>query len=776
MNLIRHLAVVSACVLLLEACGGGGGGGGGGGDTSPSQPGGFTLSATSAEFSAVSQNYATDSKQFALTITGTKVAAVGAAYAAGQRPADWLDIDITGAGTAYVLHVRMQPVGLAPGDYSAAFTVGTADANGGVLETKVFTVTARVAAALSVDQISIRRDYQFGDVNRTEVIPLQVTAAARTWTMSSSVPWLKVPTTAQSGSGSANVTLDITGLAPGSYSGSVRVGSNLASYDYRTVSVTMTIAPAAFSVSEESVVFGGEDGTEAISPVPLQLTLAAGEGVHPFTAALSIDSGGEWITLDQAAGMLGPTGATVTLNASREGLTGGTYTGELTLSTDVYGTVLSETLPITFNVEAKRLIVGAAGVGLSSAGGREVLTRAVKVFSSVGSTTTPWTAVSDSPWLAVTPSGSTGSDVVLTATPGALAMETTHFANVTVSSSDPTNENTEVIRVGLHLTASTPAAGNVAGTATHLATSPVEPLVAVSAGTVKIYDLYNRTLVRELANAAAVPAALTWSPDGRELYVFDSTNRVVNAMNPQTGALLRSYDSQPVSGSMGSAIAVMRPNGYPILITPSARTYDLGTHTQYSLVPSATNTPMVAKNAYSLMSSTDQSLLVPHFGSATRVIRTALNGGGLLVKSSAVSVGTAQGREGEACISAAGDRIYTASGAPYNFPATSTTAGAGVIQVLPGTAYPNAVRCVWNGLVIGGADAYYEDQDIFIYNGATGLAIATRSSNGDDVGGYRSLNIRGMAVSADGTRLISLWRGPSYGSTAGTYFHDLPAP
>jgi hypothetical protein len=224
---------------------------------------------------------------------------------------------------------------------------------------------------------------------------------------------------------------------------------------------------------------------------------------------------------------------------------------------------------------------------------------------------------------------------------------------------------------------------------------------------------------------------------------------------------------------LGNAIAVTRPSGYPVLITPSARTYDLTTHSQYSPNYAADNTPIMAFNASSLTSSPDQSLLVSDYGGVSRLTRTALHGGGLVHAYGVVNVGTAQGREGEACVSAAGDRIYTASGAPYNFPATSIATGQ-VIQVLPGDAYPDSIQCVWNGLVIGGIQGYYSDQDIYVYNGVTGVLRGTRSSNGTATGAYRDSLPRGLAVSADGTRLMSAWSSSYNGE--GVYFHSLPTP
>jgi hypothetical protein len=104
---------------------------------------------------------------------------------------------------------------------------------------------------------------------------------------------------------------------------------------------------------------------------------------------------------------------------------------------------------------------------------------------------------------------------------------------------------------------------------------------------------------------------------------------------------------------------------------------------------------------------------------------------------------------GQSCFSTTGDRIYTASGAPYDFPATSV-ATSQVIQTLPGSNYPDAIQCVWNGLAIGGIDGYYQADDIFVYFGLTGVSLGQPSSNGPS-SAYRDLLSRGLAVSADGT-------------------------
>jgi len=72
-----------------------------------------------------------------------------------------------------------------------------------------------------------------------------------------------------------------------------------------------------------------------------------------------------------------------------------------------------------------------------------------------------------------------------------------------------------------------------------------------------------------------------------------------------------------------------------------------------------------------------------------------------------------------------------------------------------------------------GIDGYYDATDIFVYAGSTGVILGVLSSNGSS-SAYRDLLLRGLAVSADGTILVSAWTGQS--GQAGVYFQTLSAP
>ena len=244
-----------------------------------------------------------------------------------------------------------------------------------------------------------------------------MTAPNRQWTIASNAPWVTVPAGTQNGTGTADAVIDVTGLAPGNYSATLSLANSTAAADNATVSVNVTIDPATFDVADDGFTFGGHDGRATLTGQQLDFSLATGDGVHPFTVAVNTDSGGPWLTLGNTTGIVGAAGASVTLGIDRGQLAGGTYTGAVTVSTDVYGTVFTETMPVTLNIEAHRITVSAAGVALSRVAGREVLTRNLEVFSNLD-VATLWTASSDADWLSVTSAGDVGDDLVLTATPG----------------------------------------------------------------------------------------------------------------------------------------------------------------------------------------------------------------------------------------------------------------------------------------------------------------------------------------------------------------------
>ena len=152
----------------------------------------------------------------------------------------------------------------------------------------------------------------------------------------------------------------------------------------------------------------------------------------------------------------------------------------------------------------------------------------------------------------------------------------------------------------------------------NLATSPVEPIVAIGTGgsNVPIYNVYTGALVRTLANVGGATGPMVFSEDGRTLFVYDSTNLVVNQVDSGTGAQVATYSSSFATGLSGSgdAITVMHPNGYPMLMTPVGLYYDLTTGKQYT--DNGTGGSDWLSGAFSFATTPDQSLLAAQDGTS----------------------------------------------------------------------------------------------------------------------------------------------------------------
>jgi len=179
--------------------------------------------------------------------------------------------------------------------------------------------------------------------------------------------------------------------------------------------------------------------------------------VHPFAITFETDSGGSCLTSNVTTGTVNAAGAVIQVSGDKTGRVGGTYTGRVKIAATIGDLVLTGEVPVTFNIEANRIVVGASGVGFSSSPAGSVLTRKVTVFSTIGRTDVPWQATSDQTWLTVTPSGMTGGAITLAAQPSGLSTDTTHFATVTVNSPDASVENQQTIRVGLYVNSAAPS-------------------------------------------------------------------------------------------------------------------------------------------------------------------------------------------------------------------------------------------------------------------------------------------------------------------------------
>ncbi len=559
-----------------------------------------------------------------------------------------------------------------------------------------------------------------------------------------------------------------TALAAGTYADTFQVGTAdadgrvLATRDF-TVTYVVTPRPSTLVPDRAAVVLGGDDGLAAPTGT-LTVRLEGGSAATcDYAAEASTSTGGAWLVASPAAGRVTRAGVTLALSAGAP-VPPGTYQGLVQVRCTAGGLPLLASVPVTLNVEAHRLVVQAAGVGLSVTPSRTVLARELAVRSSLGRQDVRWTASSDQPWLTVTASGDTSGALRLAADPSGLAAGETHFATVEVRADDPSVENVEQVRVGLAVRDADAAAVSVALPAGHLAASPVEPVIFASAGTGVVgLDAWTGAAVRTFAGVAGSAGALAVSGDGRRLYVLDGRAGVVE-LDAVSGEVMRTW-TLAATGWLGDGITWLRIGAVPVLVTATRRAYDLSTLAEL---------PDLFPFSGALTPSVEGDRLVDERAGVYALHRSALAGGRTWATPAQGPFGYSGAAAGGACLEAGGARLYLAQGAPYEFVRYDAATWA-ALPSLPAAPYPNAVACAWNGLVVGGASAYYDPVDVWVYDGPTGASLATLSSAAAT--GYRALLTRGLAISADGTRLATV-SSQGMGLFPGdeVRLHPLPAP
>jgi hypothetical protein len=616
-----------------------------------------------------------------------------------------------------------------------------------------------------VSQKAISDNFILGDQTTSAASTVDITAdPAIHWSLMSSVPWITPSVTGGTGSINAIMTVDASSLPVGNAVGTITVTDAADPTDSATISVTAQVIPPTLMVSPSSITVGGADGLSQ-TPQPLQIALNTGANTYPWSAILATQTGGNWLTIDSMSGSVGTGGAAANVNADYSLASAGSYSGTVQVEVTVKGVVVTQTVPVTFNKEQDWLYVSADGVAFSKFPSRTVLTRALQVTSSEGLTTVPWSAQSDQSWLAVTSSGMTGGALTLTANPTGLTPDQEYIGNVTISSSDGSIGNTQHVRVGLWIGSADPGDVTASGTFVALAANPVEPEAYATDGSshVLVYNVYTGALLRTLSTSLAQTSQITVSSDGTTLFVNDSTNLEVVSIDPTTGVAIQHYPWGNDSLLLAD-LAYARPSGHPILLLGNGTIYNVSSGQKYQAT--------FGQGAYALDFNLAVDGAAHYFYTQDRGLSgstltqytlkyTALTTDGLIVTQGPSASGGGNGQA--VCASADGSRVYTANGYPYDF-ATFSASNLQQSQVLQAAAYPAATACAWNGLFVGGADAYYDPVDVWVYE-ADGTQLTTLNMHPATDHGLGAL-----ALSGDDTRVIGITGLPSLD------IHSIPAP
>jgi hypothetical protein len=564
---------------LLTSCGGGGGGGGG-----DSSTGAFTLAATSAEFAVGASQPIPPAREIALTITGSGVAQVGAAYTNGRPDPGWLSVSIDGAAPNFILRLQPNTTALSIGERTAILTVGTADAGNNILATRDVTVRYSIFEGLQATVgPSFFTTAVFGADTGEGSYTVSVTAPGKTWRVTSPDGWLVVPPGTRTGSGAAVVTVNPAhpGITPATTFGSIVVENTANPDDRYPLGVAVGFRPPFLSVSPSPLVVNGADG-RGDGTGPVALALDTGANSWPWSATLLSNVAPARLSLSSTSGLVGSTLATATsLLFDRSGLATGRYDATLRITAVVNGLPVTQDIAIEANVDQQRLWVPSNGVALSHFPGRSTVQRSVDVRHNGDRLGIPWTAQSDQPWLSVGDgAGLTGETLTLTADAAGLAPDTFHEAAVTVSSTHPDIAGGDTIRVGFWVGSADPPPnlgvpvqrGDFRAV---LETNPVEPWVYSTVGDfggdIHIHNVHTGALVGTITGRVSAVGAIAVSSDGRRLLATDVTQLRTVILDAASGALLQTLTPPAQSTSpirdWTDGAHFFRPNGRELVWT-----------------------------------------------------------------------------------------------------------------------------------------------------------------------------------------------------------------
>jgi hypothetical protein len=235
---------------------------------------------------------------------------------------------------------------LAAGTYNGTITVtASSAANSPQTVAVTLNVTAPVPN-LTVSPATLTFAYQTGgSTPAAQNVSVASSGGALSYTVASSATWLTATPASGSTPGTLSVAVNPTGLAAGTYNGTITVTASSAANSPRTVAVTLAITnPGTGSLSAfpRTLSFNsGHESEDGRSRSSRRLRVTSNPGALQFTAAAL---GGSWLSVSAAGGT---TPATLAVTASPVGLARGSYTGQIQLSAPGAGSI---SVPVTLTV------------------------------------------------------------------------------------------------------------------------------------------------------------------------------------------------------------------------------------------------------------------------------------------------------------------------------------------------------------------------------------------------------------------------------------------
>ena len=375
---------------------GGGGGGGGGGST--------VLTVDRPQVSAIYHTGNVLPSPQIVQVTGQANASIAiTAQAATGIGGNWLSVTPTSGTTPVSLSINFSAGGLAPAVYTGTVTV---QGGGGQAVIAVSLTVISDAGSLIVDRPVVNITYHTGHfpplaemVQVTAQPNFNIAYVALAATLAGG-SWLSVTPASGFTPASLGISVSISGLAPGVYSGTVTVqagvnqaGANFTVVNQVVITVLLTVVTdttLVLQASPASLSFSYVTGGPAPPSQTLSVAAAGDQVIFQAIVTVTPPTTPAWLQVTPS-GAVTPTPLTVSANPKN--LAPGVYSGTITLR--VSGVTSSaQTVPVTFSVLAPPILPAITSNGVVNAAalsGAIAPGTWVSIFgSSLATTTRPW--------------------------------------------------------------------------------------------------------------------------------------------------------------------------------------------------------------------------------------------------------------------------------------------------------------------------------------------------------------------------------------------------
>ncbi|MFP4082910.1 MAG: BACON domain-containing protein, partial [Candidatus Aminicenantes bacterium] len=269
--------------------------------------------------------------------------------------ADWLSVipkNGSSQGEENNHTVSVDIAGLSQGSYSAAITISDAEASNSPQTVDVtLSLSQQTPPQIWVSDTSLSFSGKEGGSNpSSQSIDIKNSGEQTlNYSISDNKDWLSVSPTSGSSQGEENshtVSVDISGLSAGSYSGTITITDDSASNSPQTVDVSLTVSqqqPPQIWVSTSSLSFSAQEGSASASSLSLSAQKASS---NPSSQDITIKNSGEqtlnysisdnkdWLSVSPTSGSSQGEENSHTVSVDISGLSAGSYSGTITITDD----------------------------------------------------------------------------------------------------------------------------------------------------------------------------------------------------------------------------------------------------------------------------------------------------------------------------------------------------------------------------------------------------------------------------------------------------------